>query len=524
LEPFNKSVVEPILKLFKKKQKIELVGKLIKRYSPNYVIVEPISGVLNFAFGDLLIIDNYNIDVSKEEFTVCMLTVILSAEDKLYLELYLLDNKINDVNSQVSVFRPTNEIQKIIEKQLENNVIYKRKDDIIGKINKDSDIDIVKIKMLPDVDNRKKLEEGDLVSTIIYGKSVKYQIINVETQEESIDVHNKSGFKIITGQQIGYWEEDKKKFKDINWVPDPNSLLQTEENEEVQNYGLDSHCFMVGVVPKSRYPIFLDLNEAVNHHIAILGRTGSGKSLMASKLIKQMVENDYTVVILEVDQENEQSLSKYIKREIPDKISGEITTWAVDKKKPEWEQWSCELNLTASDGKKVFIIDWDKNIKNSNTGPVIVSDGVTAVIKEVITYHLANPTVKICIVMEEAYDFIPESTFGSQKFGQPNVSRISQLVLKCRKNNIGFLIITQRTALVTKTILYSCNSIIALQSFDETSKTFMSAYIDSRYLESMSILPRFRAIVVGKGSSCDKPVIVDFEDKTLSQLSVVQAP
>ncbi|MFH1232854.1 MAG: hypothetical protein V1651_03270 [Patescibacteria group bacterium] len=31
----------------------------------------------------------------------------------------------------------------------------------------------------------------------------------------------------------------------------------------------------------------------------------------------------------------------------------------------------------------------------------------------------------------------------------------------------------------------------------------------------MSILPRFRAIVVGKGSSCDKPVIVDFFDKKL---------
>jgi len=43
----------------------------------------------------------------------------------------------------------------------------------------------------------------------------------------------------------------------------------------------------------------------------------------------------------------------------------------------------------------------------------------------------------------------------------------------------------------------------------------MSAYINQKYLDSMSILPRFRAIVVGKGSSCDKPVIVDFFDKQL---------
>jgi DNA helicase HerA-like ATPase len=119
--------------------------------------------------------------------------------------------------------------------------------------------------------------------------------------------------------------------------------------------------------------------------------------------------------------------------------------------------------------------------------------------------------------MEEAYDFIPESTFGQQDFGQPAVSRISQLVLKCRKHNVGFFIITQRTALVSKTILHQCHTIIALQSFDETTKNFMSSYINQKYLENMSILLRYRAIVVGKGSSCDKPVIVDFYDKSLSK-------
>ena len=138
-------------------------------------------------------------------------------------------------------------------------------------------------------------------------------------------------------------------------------------------------------------------------------------------------------------------------------------------------------------------------------------------IEKVVGYQTKNEDQKMCIVMEEAYDFIPENTFGKQDFGQPKVSRISQMVLKCRKHNIGFLIITQRTALVTKTILYQCHTIIALQSFDETSKNFMGAYINQKYLDSMSILPRFRAIVVGKGSSCDKPVIVDFFDKKLAE-------
>ena len=144
-----------------------------------------------------------------------------------------------------------------------------------------------------------------------------------------------------------------------------------------------------------------------------------------------------------------------------------------------------------------------------------MSDITASLIEKIIAYQTLHEDQKICIALEEAYDFIPENNFGDQGYGQKKVSRISQMVLKCRKHSVGFLIITQRTALVTKTILYQCHTIIALQSFDETSKTFMSAYINGGYLDTMSILPKYRAIVVGKGSTCDKPVIVDFYDEKL---------
>jgi DNA helicase HerA-like ATPase len=172
------------------------------------------------------------------------------------------------------------------------------------------------------------------------------------------------------------------------------------------------------------------------------------------------------------------------------------------------------MGVDIKDGALTGIVRTTTVTSAKNGGPLSHSESANAVIKKVLQYknRAVNEDKKVCIVMEEAYDFIPESTFGQQDFGQPNVSRIAQLLLKCRKHNIGFLVITQRTALVSKTILYQCNTIIALQTFDETSKNFMSAYINQKYLDSMSILPRFRAIVVGKGSSCDKPVIVDFFD------------
>jgi DNA helicase HerA-like ATPase len=223
-------------------------------------------------------------------------------------------------------------------------------------------------------------------------------------------------------------------------------------------------------------------------------------------------------VILEVDRNHPQSLSKRISQNL---ISAEGTTWTSSQvqrthnnRKQTDTVWDCQINFDAADTRNVFVVNLDNHIADMDGGPLSHSESANAVIKRVLQYknRAGNEDKKICIVMEEAYDFIPESTFGQQDFGQPNVSRIAQLLLKCRKYNIGFLVITQRTALVSKTILYQCNTIIALQTFDETSKTFMSAYINQKYLNSMSILPRFRAIVVGKGSSCDKPVIVDFFD------------
>ncbi len=508
LEPFDKGIINPLLEIFRKNQGIELVGKVTKRNSPHYIYSEPLSGLLNFKYGQLFIIDKYNFDKQKKIFTIGMLTDVLNSEDNIYLELYLLEDNIEDFKNQIYIFDINDDIKNKIQYQLEDNDIYNKKDEILGKVFRGSSIDVINIKMVPGVDSRKELEEGDLISTDVYKSSVKYQIINVETYEESIDVNNINCFKTITAQQIGSWDEEKKKFFNTNWVPDSNSIILSEENKDTTEYTLDKNCFKVGIVPKSNYPIYINLDEAVSHHIAILGRTGSGKSYMASKLIASIAENDYKVIVLEIDNTNAQSLSKYIEKNNPDIISKETPMWSKNS-----NVWQCDLNLNSNDQKNVFLIDFDKNISNKTAGPLLSSEGAEAVINAVLIYHMAHPNQKICIVMEEAYDFIPENNFGSQQYGQPTVSRISQLVLKCRKHNIGFLIITQRTALVTKTILYSCNTIIALQSFDETSKNFMGAYVDSNYLETMSILPRFRAIVVGKGSSCDKPVIVDFEDK-----------
>ena len=79
-----------------------------------------------------------------------------------------------------------------------------------------------------------------------------------------------------------------------------------------------------------------------------------------------------------------------------------------------------------------------------------------------------NAPARLCIVLEEAHSLIPEWNQVAQESDKTCVKLPSRAILQGRKHGMGTLLITQRTANVTKTILNQCNTIFALQSFDQT--------------------------------------------------------
>jgi len=520
VEPIDRKLIQPLIETLNNKNKKSLFGKVIKRMSPNVVVIESIPNSPILKVGDMVLLDDSHHSCKADQLPALVYAYFEETDTGRLYFFYSVDQGSDKISTQIYAYLPSDDDKEIIKEKIKNAEIYKNRESMIGFVATGSNIDLLKIRLIEGIDEKKCLKEGDLISVSFYGSATKYQIINVETSSESVDAQSKQGIKIITAQQIGYWEEENKKFADTGWVPEVNAPVYIERENATSIRDPRNNSYKIGVIPKSNYPIYLNFKEAVSHHIAIIGKTGTGKSFMAARIIEKLSKDNYKIVILEIDQGNKQSLSKYIDSSL---ISSEATQWTSEQKQKTisgrvqgYTEWKAVTNYSPADNKKIFVINWENQSRSQDDGPVSQTDGAIAVITNIIKYQTQNPTEKICIVMEEAYDFIPESTFGQQDFGQPSVSRASQLVLKCRKHNIGFLIITQRTALVTKTILYQCHTIIALQSFDETSKTFMSAYINQKYLESMSILPRYRAIVVGKGSSCDKPVIVDFFDKSLA--------
>ena len=515
IEPIDRKLIQPLVDKINNKVRARIIGRVVRRVSPNIIVAEQFPNVSSLAPGTLAVLDDIKQTKTSSDQHALIYLYSQDSESKRFAFFYSLNPDEVEISKQVYIHSLDAASQREVVDKYGQNELVKNKANLIGFVHSGSDIDILKIKMLDGVDEIKQLKEGDLVSVSFYKCSTKYQIINVETVNESVEGSNKQGGKTITAQQIGFWKGDQQKFEDTGWVPEMNTPVFIESSdEEIPPRAGDN--YRIGVIPKSKYPVYINFEETVSHHLAIIGKTGTGKSQMAAQIVAGLAAAGYKVVILEVDRNHPQSLSKRIPQAL---ISAEGTTWTshqVQRIRNNRQQtetaWDCQINFDAVDGRNVFVVNLDNHVADMDGGPLSHSESANAVIMKVLGYkgRVGNENKKVCIVMEEAYDFIPESTFGAQDFGQPNVSRIAQLLLKCRKYNVGFLVITQRTALVSKTILYQCNTIIALQTFDETSKNFMGAYINQKYLDSMSILPRFRAIVVGKGSSCDKPVIVDF--------------
>ncbi len=158
---------------------------------------------------------------------------------------------------------------------------------------------------------------------------------------------------------------------------------------------------------------------------------------------------------------------------------------------------------------------WQRGAALWNITPVEITRIVSEVALE-IAQSLGmdeNGKARICLVYEEAHSLVPEWNSVAVEGDREATNGTSRAILQGRKYGLGCLLITQRTANVTKTILNQCNTIFAMRSFDETGKTFLADYIGKEYAEKMPLLRERHAIFFGKASSCENPVLIRLNDR-----------
>jgi len=368
------------------------------------------------------------------------------------------------------------------------------------------------------------IQEGELLQVRCGEHNILYQVVEGTTGTETLESRNEAGFIIGEAIQLGIWNPETRSFDRYGWVPNMNSPVSKAETIEVPECLPNE--YQIGTIPGTNFPVFIDRETAVTHHLAILGVTGSGKSVFARNLIRQIADDDTKVVCVDFTNEYGVKLADLIGGSLVqgpqaetmftaiDVISDEMDKFANKRSKPLIAAKEGELRDGFKGALQEFVASDNKAVL-FELPDVTNSAGILEYTKWFFKalFELAKARElggkRICIVLEEAHTIVPEWNFlgVDDKRSSSVVNSIAQIALQGRKYGVGFIVIAQRTANVSKTVLTQCNSVVAFQQFDRTSAEFLGNYMSSDYVASLTRLRPRHAIAVGKAFSSGTPMI-----------------
>ena len=380
------------------------------------------------------------------------------------------------------------------------------------------------------------LRQGSLVEVKIGSQQVLYQVVDGVTREEIIHQKNTRGFVRAVAKKIGTWNAERGGFDAIPWLPQPNEPVLLVACEESP---LDKSA--VGHFPGTQHPVRVDLNALVTHNTAILGILGIGKSFLALELVERMIHGGIKIICLDLTNQYASKLGAFYdedaeKAKLADlenvgrggktKVSrnvedgGSIAEFTGKVK----EHLRAFLNPESPGKLKIYnpvqFEVWRQDSRPyqdqasmATLTPCEITRIITEAALEVLQDQGMTDDARCCLVYEEAHSLIPEWNAVASEGDKAATNGTAKAILQGRKFGLGCLVITQRTANVTKSILNQCNTIFALRVFDATGMDFLRNYIGDDYAGVLSNLEDRHAVIFGRASSCRDPVLIRLNDR-----------
>lgn len=321
-----------------------------------------------------------------------------------------------------------------------------------------------------------ELQLGDVVSVDIGPGPVLFQV--VEARLERINV--KRGTQIVirvAANQLGRFDSATCRMARHSWVAQPGAIVRVPDLDP-ENLDPSDDLLRLGHISNTSIPVFIDLSVLCEGHAAILGMTKMGKTTLAHRVATAVADSRKTVII--------DGTGEYRTK---------LGVAEFDKDKP-WTDPSLSV-LEPPDGT----IGADYALKCVERLREIASE----------EYAIGNPTPR-SLLFEEAHDYFPEP--ASLGFGAPGRDASYQLglrMMQIRKYGLSFVLVSQRTAVVSKSALSQCENLIVFRSVDRTGLDYLEDVSGSNVRKLIPSLSQGQAVVFGPAVSADAPVAIDVE-------------
>jgi len=507
------------------------------------------------------------IPVSKKKVRICLIGHNSLNFSKMIISAYsALDNllDVSDVNLEKDLKRigratdpaflmDVSDLSFEAQGSIRESRLYKRQQSLIGLISAGSSIESVRIDLLVNGESNlyQHIYEGAILKAIIKDEDVLFQITDGVTKEKSFLPPHKTSNIVVTARKLGKYSQENQSVKSVKWLPENESPAWLfggiEKEGKARNKG-------IGVLPETPYAIPIkDLNALITHNTAILGILGVGKSCLSFELIQAIINSaeseDAKVLVIDITGEYATALGEYGVdvqelncKELTSRL--EVGYRSACKSKDEggntevFREGVRELiqAFVANNESRVGIINPESFLvsrqtadgKSSNYGkpPYDLTPFADLSSAEIVRI-IAEESLMICqskgfvvsgkarllLVFEEAHTLIPEWSSAANDGDRSASNGTARVILQGRKYGLGSLIITQRTANVSKSILNQCNTVFALRVFDDTGKQFLENYVGSEYARMLPTLEERHAVISGKALGLTTPVVIRLNDK-----------
>jgi hypothetical protein len=528
-------IVRRVREIFKKNVPGELIGRVVGLQTPGLVLIR-LDDDSTYAPHDLLLVSAAG---TRECLAMALDTVGYSEGTWIRAAMLRCPDAIRQVLAALAE-TPTapGDVVRVPMESIDSasitDPLWCRRDELIGIVAPNSDIAVLRVEITA---TDHDLQQGMLLETTVADHAGLYQVTNGLTQEELLQHKNTHGYVRADAERVGHWNHEMARFDPVTWVPRPNAGVFV-----AQATSLPVPSTAVGRFPGTDYSVSIDIDKLVTHSAAILGILGIGKSYLGMELVERMIDAGIKVVLIDLTDQYGNTLSDYWDRDHDTALEAKLRSLGVQGKDqvsrnveeggsaPAFaealhEEVADFLAPEQSD-RSLCVINpsryevWVQDSKPFNMQASMASltpPEVTRIITEAVLRALKeqgmSETARCCIVLEEAHALAPEWNSVANDRDKEATNGTARAILQGRKYGMGCLLITQRTANVTKTILNQCNTLFAMRSYDATGMDFLANYVGKRFAQVVSTLGDRHAIVFGRGSSCADPVLVRLNDR-----------